>query len=263
VKVDNVDAEPQAGLNDADLVFEAIVEGGATRFAAVFNSTEPHVVGPVRSARTQDIDLLLGLNDPALAYSGANDSVNGALQAAGFELLSEGAPGFFRRDDRPAPHNLFVDLSQLWPLLLSSGDAASMFQYAPSAPAPAGAPASFAEMNVGANAVRWDWDPTLGLYRRSQGGHAHQLVDGQATATSVVVLVVGYGTDPNGGPQAQTVGSGAATVFSGGVRIDGTWTRSTPTDPFTLTDTTGQPILLTPGRTWVELADERNALTSG
>ena len=108
VKVDNVDAEPQSGLNQADLVFEEIVEGQATRFAAVFNSMEANPVGPIRSARTQDVDLLQSLNDPALAYSGANEGVNAALQAAGFELLSEGDSGFFRRDDRPAPHKFWA-----------------------------------------------------------------------------------------------------------------------------------------------------------
>ena len=99
VKVDNVDAEPQSGLNQADIVFEEIVEGRATRFAAVFNSIEANPVGPIRSARTQDVNLLLSLNDPAIAYSGANEEVNAALQAAGFELFGEGTPGFFRRDD--------------------------------------------------------------------------------------------------------------------------------------------------------------------
>ena len=70
-----------------------------TRFAAVFNSMEANPVGPIRSARTQDVNLLLSLNDPAIAYSGANAEVNSALQAAGFELFGEGTPGFFRRDD--------------------------------------------------------------------------------------------------------------------------------------------------------------------
>lgn len=79
VKVDNVDAAPQSGLNQADVVFEEIVEGRATRFAAVFNSAEANPVGPIRSGRTQDVDLLMSLNDPALAYSGANDGVNAAL----------------------------------------------------------------------------------------------------------------------------------------------------------------------------------------
>ena len=123
VKVDNVDAEPQSGLNQADIVFEEIVEGQATRFAAVFNSMEANPVGPIRSARTQDVNLLLSLNDPAIAYSGANEEVNAALQAAGFELLSEGSPGFFRRDDLEAPHNLFANVAALWPQLVGSGDA--------------------------------------------------------------------------------------------------------------------------------------------
>ena len=129
MKVDNVDAEPQSGLNQADIVFEEIVEGQATRFAAVFNSMEANPVGPIRSARTQDVDLLLSLNDPAIAYSGANDEVNSALQAAGFELFGEGTPGFFRRDDRPAPHNLYANVAALWPLIVSSGDAVSAFEY--------------------------------------------------------------------------------------------------------------------------------------
>ena len=139
VKVDNVDAEPQSGLNQADVVFEEIVEGRATRFAAVFNSMEFDPVGPIRSGRTQDINLLLSLNDPAIVYSGANAEVNDALSAAGFELLGEGTPGFFRSDDRPAPHNLYANLSELWPQLVSSGDAvppSSTFRPARTSPAP-------------------------------------------------------------------------------------------------------------------------------
>ena len=117
------------GLNQADIVFEEIVEGPATRFAAVFNSMESNPVGPIRSARTQDVDLLLSLNDPAIAYSGANAECQRRLEAAGFELLSEGTPGFFRSDDRPAPHNLYANLSELFPQLVSSGDAVPIFEY--------------------------------------------------------------------------------------------------------------------------------------
>ena len=90
---------------------------------------ESDPVGPIRSARTQDVDLLLSLNDPAIAYSGANAAVNEALQAAGFELLGEGTTGFFRTDDRPAPHNLYANLSELWPQLVSSGNAVPAFEY--------------------------------------------------------------------------------------------------------------------------------------
>ena len=263
VKVDNVDAEPQSGLNQADIVFEEIVEGQATRFAAVFNSSEANPVGPIRSGRTQDVNLLLSLNDPAIAYSGANEAVNSALEAAGFELFGEGTPGFFRRDDLPAPHNLYANIAALWPQIVSSGDAVSAFEYVEPDQEVTGAPVTFVEMLVGSYDVRWDWDATQGLFLRSQLGSAHELTDGRASADSVVVLVLEYGTSPaGGGPEADTLGSGAAVVYSDGRKIEGTWSRDDPTDPFTLR-AGGQPILLAPGRTWVELVDQQHNLTDG
>ena len=263
VKVDNVDAEPQSGLNQADIVFEEIVEGQATRFAAVFNSTEANPVGPIRSARTQDVNLLLSLNDPAIAYSGANEAVNAALQDAGFELFGEGTPGFFRRDDLPAPHNLYANIAALWPQIVSSGNAVPAFEYVEPGQDVAGTPVTFVQMLVGSYDVRWDWDATQGLFLRSQLGSAHELADGRASADSVVVLVLEYGSSPaGGGPEANTLGTGAAVVYSDGRKIEGTWSRDNPTDPFTL-EANGQPILLAPGRTWVELVDQQHNLTDG
>src|SRR5262245_56329614 len=206
VKVDNVEAGPQSGLNQADIVFEEIVEGQQTRFAAVFNSArDVNPVGPIRSARTQDVNLLLSLNDPAIVYSGANEGVDAALQSAGFELFGEATAGFFRVDDREAPHNLFANLSAIWPQVVSSGDAVPAFEYAVPGQAGVGTPVTFASMSVGSYDVRWDWNDTLGLFLRSQLGAPHQLTDGQASTKSVVVLVVDYGTSAaGGGPEAQT-----------------------------------------------------------
>jgi len=263
VKVDNVDAEPQSGLNQADVVFEEIVEGQATRFAAVFNSMEANPVGPIRSARTQDVDLLSSLNDPALAYSGANEGVDAALAGAGFELLSEGNPGFFRSDARPAPHNLYANIAALWPQLTSSGDAVAAFEYVAPGSEVAGTPVTFATMMVGSYDVRWDWDATQRLFLRSQLGSAHELTDGQASANTVIVLVVPYGTSPaGGGPEAQTLGSGPAVIYTAGHKIEGVWTRQSATEPFHL-EAAGQPVLITPGRTWVELVDAQHNLTDG
>ena len=262
VKVDNVDAEPQTGLNHADIVFEEIVEGRATRFAAVFHSTDPDPVGPVRSARYQDIDLLASLNDPALVYSGANENVNAALQDAGIEHFGESAAGFFRRDDLPAPHNLFVNLSEIRPQVADSGDAAPIFEYAEPDVAPAGTPVTYAEMMVGGYDVRWDWDDAAGVFLRSQLGSEHELTGGQASTDNVLVLELPYGRDPNGGPEAVSIGGGQAVLYTQGQRIEGTWSRESATDPFTL-ETGDGPILLTPGRTWVELVDEDHALADG
>jgi hypothetical protein len=101
------------------------------------------------------------------------------------------------------------------------------------------------------------------LFLRSQLGSPHELTEGRASADSVVVMVMEYGTSSaGGGPEAQTLGTGAAVVYTDGRRIEGTWNRQSPTDPFSLV-ANGQPILLSPGRTWVELVDASNNLTDG
>ena len=263
VKVDNVDAAPQSGLNQADIVFEEIVEGRATRFAAVFNSMDADPVGPIRSARTQDVNLLLSLNDPALAYSGANDGVNAALGSAGFELLTEGDPGFFRDDSRPAPHNLFANTSQLWSQLSSSGDAVPAFAYVAPGASVSGTPVSFVEMMVGDYNVRWDWDGTQRLFLRSQLGAPHMLTDGQASANTVVVLVVPYGVSaaggrPRGPDHRHRHGFRLQRRGRGRRHVD-TRQRHRPVH----LEANGQPILIAPGRTWVELVDADNGLTDG
>ena len=126
-----------------------------------------------------------------------------------------------------------------------------------------GTPVSFVSMKVGDYDVRWDWDGTQRLFLRSQLGAPHMLTDGQASANTVVVLVVPYGVSAaGGGPEAQTIGTGAAFVYSDGLEVDGTWTRSSATEPFVL-EANGQPILIAPGRTWVELVDANNGLTDG
>ena len=121
----------------------------------------------------------------------------------------------------------------------------------------------YAQMMVGSYDVRWDWDATQRLFLRSQLGSPHELADGQASANSVIVLVVPYGTSPaGGGPEAQTIGTGAAVVYTAGPKIEGTWTRQSATEPFHL-EAGGQPILIAPGRTWVELVDDQHNLADG
>ena len=256
VKIDNVDAEPQSGLNQADIVYEEIVEGRATRFAAVFNSMESNPVGPIRSGRSQDINLLANLNDPVFVWSGGNAGVTNALQGTGWTLLGQGTPGFFRDGGRPAPHNLYANMSELWSQAGDSGEAVPVFEYGAGT---AGTPVTFAEMQVGGYGVRWEWDGAQGLFLRSQLGSEHEATDGRVSTNNVVVLVVPYGTSPFGGPESQTVGNGPAVVYSNGRKIEGTWSRPNPQDPWTL-EAGGQPILLAPGRTWVELVDQDNGL---
>ena len=256
VKIDNVQAEPQSGLNEADIVFEEIVEGRATRFAAVFNSQDSDPVGPVRSGRTQDINITANLNDPVFVWSGGNAGVTNALQGTGMTLLDQGAPSMHRDSTyHGSPHNLFANTSELWAHAGESGNAVPIFEYTAMGAEIPGPSVGSIDLLIGSYRVNWAYDAEQGLFLRSQLGDAHETTTGQVSTNNVVVLLTGYGTSPFGGPEAVTVGEGEVVVYAHGHKIDGHWSRATPADPYTLTTGDGQPIQLQPGRTFVEIVD--------
>jgi hypothetical protein len=256
VKIDNVQAEPQSGLNQADIVFEEIVEGRATRFAAVFNSQDSDPVGPIRSGRTQDINITANLNDPVFVWSGGNAGVTNALQGTGMTLLDQGAPSMHRDSTyHGSPHNLFANTSELWAHAGESGNAEPIFEYTAMGAEIPGPGVTSIDLLIGSYRVNWAYDAEQGLFLRSQLGDAHETTTGQVSTNNIVVLLTGYGTSPFGGPEAVTVGEGEVVVYAHGHKIEGHWSRATPTDPYTLTTADGQPIQLQPGRTFVEIVD--------
>ncbi|MEL6983301.1 MAG: DUF3048 domain-containing protein [Actinomycetota bacterium] len=269
VKIDNGSAaDPHAGLNAADIVIEEEVEGGVTRFAAVFHST-PSIVGPVRSGRTTDIALISGLGSPILLYSGANAITQGILvDQDDIELRAEGwSSGFWRDGNRRAPSNLFTDTTPHWASSASPPPPAQFHYRQPGDPVDG---ASVEEVSIAypSSVARWVWDGSVWL--RWQRGAEHRLASGQqVTAANVVVIEaeeVDTGmVDASGGavPEFVFVGSGRATVFTEGRRIEGTWTRPTLDSVATLTVGPGRPIELTPGRTWIQLVEAgANAFSS-
>jgi Protein of unknown function (DUF3048) N-terminal domain/Protein of unknown function (DUF3048) C-terminal domain len=259
VKIDNVgEARPQTGLNQADIVFEEIVEGRLTRFAAVFHSQGSNPVGPIRSGRTQDVDLLSGLNEPLFAWSGGNPGVTAAIDNSTFVSLNACCAGGYFRTDRTAPHNLYNNTDTLWAQATSdAGRPGPMFRYIMPGKEVRGANKSWLEVQVGVNPVRWDFSPECRCYLRSQYGGPHELTDGQATTDNVVVLATGYRPSyvDARSPEAITVGSGKAFVMSRGHLQIGTWERKVNTDPVRLFLRNGKLMQIGPGRTWVELAD--------
>ena len=120
---------------------------------------------------------------------------------------------------------------------------------------PAGTPVATADVSMAGRNVSWAWDAEQGLFLRSVNGDTHDTTTGQFSTNNVVVLVVPYGHSADGNPEAQSVGTGDAVVYANGLKTEGTWTREDASEPFTLTDGSGDPILLTPGRTVVELAE--------
>jgi hypothetical protein len=264
VKIDNhALARPQSGLNEADIVYEEMVEV-QTRFAAVFHSHGADPVGPIRSGRTQDIDLLGSLNKPLFAWSGGNANVTFAINSSDLISLNNVNPntqkegGFFRSADRKGPHNLYATTSKLWTLAPPDAEPPQpQFQYLGARDHLAGDASSGTEGDIFGLAIRWNFDRAKGVYLRSSDGQADRdTLDGQVSTDNVVVLSLIYkpsGADARS-PEAQTVGTGEVMVFTQGVVVHGTWVRGSRLQPFKLTDDAGAPILLTPGRTWVELA---------
>jgi hypothetical protein len=264
VKIDNnIKARPQSGLNAADIVFEEIVEV-QTRFAAVFHSRGSDPVGPIRSGRTQDVDLLGSFNQPLFVWSGGNPGVTRVIGDSDLVDLSAlkggvwSGGGFYRADDRPSPHDEYAQSSMLWSLAPpDAGPPPQQFQYRDDGETADGEPAIGTDGDMDGLAVEWRYDPDTDQYARTNGGQVHSdALSGPITSQNVIVMVVVYRPSPVDArsPEAQTIGSGEALVFTGGVLVRGTWTRTDRYSPITLTDAGGNPILLTPGRTWVELA---------
>ncbi|MEY2415121.1 MAG: hypothetical protein QOH53_455 [Ilumatobacteraceae bacterium] len=263
VKIDNhPDARPQSGLNQADIVFEENVEQ-LTRFAAVFQTTAPDPVGPIRSGREQDVQLLGSLNKPIFAWSGGNPGVTAAINGSDFVVANvqtnaRSASKSYRARDRDAPHNLYAQGSGLF--TLSPGTSTpppQQFSYRKDGAAVAGDPSAGVDLKMDGVNVSWKYDAASSAYLRFQNGKAHNdAALGQVNASNVVVLVVDYVQSAIYAPSpiAQTLGTGEVFLFSGGKAVHGKWSRDDRLKSFTLTADDGQPMLLTPGRTWVELA---------
>lgn len=263
-KIDNSpEARPHAALSRADMVYEVWVEG-ITRFGAVFHSDVPDRVGPVRSARSTDVDLAANLGTPLLVWSGGNPGViseisnaaaNGVLVNAGYDVAS----GYYWRvGERYAPHNLFADLVAVRANLGLDGSnyPTPLYNFRSTA-APLGVPVPGIVISFGPGAiVEYVWDVEAGCARRFQDGRAFTDEDGSVVCPkNVVVQFTPYGPSSadSRSPQAYTVGSGDGVAFSDGLLAQVTWNRPGPLDGPNLTDISGVPAELTPGSTWVAL----------
>ena len=263
VKIDNYGAaRPQWALDQADAIIEENVEG-ITRFVALFHTHLPDFIGPVRSARIGDLDMLSAMNRPVFAYSGANPGVNDWIgSAARSEVLvdytAQRNPCYVRSPDRPGPHNLLLDPNCAVANAPTAGPARSLWKIDPAySPPLASTTDTTFPVAMDGVAVDWAWDAGSGTYLRFQDGLPHVGLSGaQISARNVVELSIVYVPSPADArsPTPITVGSGSAIVHRDGKAILATWSRATAYDPFALTSVaTGQPISLDTGTTFVEL----------
>ena len=264
IKVENApEARPQTGLNDADVVFEEPVEGGYTRFIAVYQCSEAAKVGPVRSGRTTDPDVLVQFGKPVLGYAGGKEAVRNGIAKAGIVDVNymDDADAYTRDGSRVAPHNLYTTTKALWKVAGSSeGAPAPIFAYAdqPTNKAKRISTAHLPFSSV--SDVYWAWSRKDGAWLRSHGSVPHDLTDGgQVSATNVVIMQVdvhdGRLVDAagNASPVVKLTGKGRAYVLRDGKLVAGTWQRPKLSDVTKLVGKDGSEIALAAGRTWIEL----------
>jgi hypothetical protein len=267
VKIDNADskARPQAGLNQADVVYEEIVEGGVTRFASLFHSRDAEQVGPVRSARSTDILIGTMFGRPLFSFSGANQVFMDRIRASPLiDLSYDWHPQLYQRvPDREAPDDIFTPTQTLFGG--DTGEATSppqLFEWRRGDELPESAVrVPGVDYFTGGAGVptRFTWDRELQGWKRQQNGTDHvDTADEVIAPDNVIIQFVDYVdtglTDVAGTPvpEAQLIGGGDALVFTRGHLIRAQWSRPAEGDVTTYT-ADGDEVRLTPGRTWVAL----------
>jgi hypothetical protein len=280
-------ARPQYGLNRADIVFEMIVEGGVTRYSAIYHSKEADVLGPVRSYRFSDLHITQMLRG-ALVSSGSTieerDAVTNSIKAG--NMISVDAERdikpYYRVAFRPAPNNEFTSTPAAREAVNRAGGAAPVdvpslsFLPLDADPATGGLAGSQPATKIsvpfqGVWASSFSWDAAAKGYRRTQNGV--QTTDGDGSGLILAKNVIAMTTDiwqtsvvedslGSKGLDYRMTGGGAASVFRDGLRIDGTWKRDGPLDMFTFFDATGKEILLERGQSWIHFVYPTWSVTS-
>lgn len=260
-KIDNhPSAFPHTGTERADVVYEEVVEGGFTRLVPLFHSEIPDVVGPIRSGRFLDLELLSPYR-AVMAFAGARPEVMSALVASDHVgvVSDSGSAPFFRGDDRPAPHNLYFDAASVLDIGRTRDEVAAVTS-----------PFTFGRQPEGGTqqdqvdiamtywqTTSWSWDADAEVYRRSTRGQPYVVAgSGQVGAANVVVVLTGVSQLRSGEPYVHTdlEGEGDAVLLRGGRRYDIQWRKQDTTSHLEFVFADGTPVPFARGKTWIHLA---------
>lgn len=267
----SLDARPQAGLLEAGVVFEAIAEGGITRFLALYQEGKPNRIGPVRSVRPYYLDWLMPF-DATIAHVGGSYDALQQIKSFGLKDLDQFQnAGFYERiSEREAPHNVYTSSGRLDELTIAKGYTTSNFTpWLRKKAAPSATPnATFIDFDISGPSfnVHYDYDAAHNNYKRNEGGKPHQdeKSAAQLTPSVVVALVIPFkNITASDGYRSDyiTSGQGAMYVFQDGTMTKGTWTKADRKSKYTFIDAEGKELALNPGQTWFTAVENDAAVS--
>lgn len=253
------DARPQSGLKNSGVVFEAIAEGGITRFLVLYQSEKPSLVGPVRSVRMYYVDWLAAFN-ASVAHVGGSAAALVEVRNGKYRDIDQffNSGSYWRATDRYAPHNVYTSFERLDSLNAKKGYTESNFTgFTRIDGAPSKEPDA-TKINITISSFLYNssyiYDAQTNTYARSEGGAPHMdREDGQITPSVVIAMHVNETTVLEDGyrQQINAIGSGDATIFQNGTATNVTWHKASRTDQITFTDAVGKDVPLVRGQTWI------------
>lgn len=262
------DARPQSGLKDAGVVFEAIAEGGITRFVALYQEAKPGLIGPVRSVRPYYVEWAASF-DNSMAHIGGSARALQMIRSGNYGVDIDqffNAQYYWRARDRYAPHNVYTNFEKLDALNAAKGHRASNFETwlreDGKKVATPNATAIDIAVSSGAFAVHYDYLPETNTYRRFHGGVVHTDRErGEITPDVVIAIKVplSLGFEDGYREQINTLGTGQAYIFQNGTVTEAIWHKGAPKGQIVFKDAAGNPIPIVRGQAWITaLAQERS-----
>ena len=253
------DARPQSGIKQAGIVYEAVAEGGITRFLALYQEAKPGLIGPVRSVRMYYVDWVAPYN-ASVAHIGGSAAALAEVRNGSYRDIDQffNAPYYWRATDRYAPHNVYTSFEKLDALNAAKGYKESTFTAWPRTDGKPAATLDATSIAINFSGplfnTQYAYDKGSNTYLRSVGGaDSNDREDGRIAPSVVVAMKVNMVRVLEDGyrESIQTTGSGEAIVFQNGTATTATWHKGSRADSIKFTDANGKEIALTRGQTWI------------
>lgn len=253
------DARPQSGIKEGGVVFEAIAEGGITRFLVLFQEDKPQLIGPVRSVRLYYVDWVAAFN-ASVAHIGGSAAALAEVRNGNYRDIDQffNSAYYWRATDRYAPHNVYTSFEKLDALNAKKGYTTSTFTGFTRTDSIAAATPTASSIDVKISGPLFNshyaYNAATNTYDRSQAGAPHlDREGGQISPRVVVALKVTQSTVFEDGyrESISVIGSGSAVIFQDGTAQEVTWTKASKTDQIKFTDANGKDVPLARGQTWI------------